>query len=126
MLSSILNLNIFKLIPSKSIAREDAIIASNGLMNIIAPKEAAAAPAITPSRNFVLLKGCFIFPKGPINLEKESPKAKIIMQAIAMSFSNNVMASKDPIRYAIKPFPEQSPQPTGLVWAPSSRRFQGS
>ena len=98
MLSSILNLNILRLIPSNSIAIEEANIASNGLMNSIAPNDAATAPAITPSKNFVLLKGCFILPNGPINLEKESPRANIIIDAMAISFSNSKTTKNAPIK----------------------------
>ena len=74
----------------------EAIRAGIHEMKNKAPKKPVIAPAINPSKNLILEKGCFNWPYGPTNLETESPKAKIMIDAIAMFFGNNKTTKKAP------------------------------
>ena len=95
-LSSILKFFIFKSKPSISIEADEAISASGHETKNNAPRKPAIVPAMTPSKNFVLWKGCFRQPYGPTNLETESPKARIMIDANAISFGKIKTTKKAP------------------------------
>ena len=96
-LSSILKPFISKSIPSISIETADPASDNNQGTKNKAPRNPAMAPAMTPSKNFSLWKGCFKNPYGPTSLETESPKARIIMEAMAISFGKIKTTTKAPM-----------------------------